>query len=505
MTQTTAADTARIERPVVRPSRHFIAGEFVDSVSGETFDHVDPALGTVTTTAARGGREDVDRAVGVAREAFEDGRWSRRTPAQRREVLMRAAQLMDERLPELSLIESVEVGRPVSYMPLPGTEVRNSRFAWNFRFFAMEQETGGEESYNRDDTLLTYTMRDPAGVFGLITPWNGPLSQPSWHLAPCLAYGNSVVLKPSENSPLSIGHLAELLTEAGLPEGVFNIVQGFGHEAGAALVEDPRVTGISFTGSPGTARQIARSAADNFTRTSFELGGKSACLIFADADLEAAVAAAARSIFAMAGQACVANSRVLVERSVLDQVADLFCKEAERWRPADPFLLSTTLGPVASKAQFERVHRYLDICAREGEVIAGGASASVPSGGYYVAPTVVVDLPAASAAAREEIFGPVVALSAFDTADDAIAMANDSDYGLAGYVWTDSQTTAHYVTHRLQTGMIWINSGFDRDLRQPFGGLKQSGLGREGAGHSREFFTETRFAAFPLTPRTRAW
>jgi len=493
------ANSVTIPRPAVRRAQHFIDGGFVDSLTGEEFEHVDPATEAVTTTVARGASEDVDRALGAALKAFEDGRWSRATAAHRREVLMRAADLMDERLPELSLLESLEIGRPVRFGPLPGTKVTNSRPAWNFRFFAMEQEMCGDEAFNRDDSLLTYTMHDAAGVFGLITPWNGPLTQPTWRIAPCLAYGNSVVLKPSEMSPLSIGYLAEALAEAGVPDGVFNIVQGYGSEAGAALVAHPGVTGISFTGSPQTARQIGQVAAASFKRTSFELGGKSACLIFADADLELAIKEAARSIFMMAGQVCVAGSRIIIQRSVAEHVAGRLAEEVRKWRMGDPFDTGTMLGPVASRRQYDRVHHYLDLCRRDGEVIIGGSKSR--RAGFYVEPTIVTAVPRTSPVFREEIFGPVVVITPFDTTDEAIMLANDSDYGLAGYVWTDSQTTAHYVSHRLQTGMIWINSGFDRDLRQPFGGLKQSGLGREGAHRSREFFTETRFAAFPLSPR----
>jgi aminomuconate-semialdehyde/2-hydroxymuconate-6-semialdehyde dehydrogenase len=461
---------------------------------------VDPATEELLTLAARGGAQDIDAAVRAARAAFDDGAWSRAKPSFRRKVLFKAADLIEARSEEIIALQSLEMGAPIG-PPMAGPHPVAERSAWNFRFFAEEQELAGNESWNRDDSLLTYTMTDPVGVFGLITPWNGPFMLSTWKMAPCLAYGNSAVHKPSELSPLSIRILCEIFNEAGLPKGVYNMVLGYGPEAGVPLVEHEDVAGVSFTGSPATARDISARVAKSLKRTSFELGGKSANIIFADADLGRAVPAAAASIFMNAGQACVAGSRILVQRPIYARFLEAFEKAAAAWKPGDPFDRTTRLGPLVHKRQYDRVTRYLELARREGRILFGGGRPEGLPRGYYVAPTAIVDVDPKARVCQEEIFGPVAVVIPFDDADHALAIANDSTYGLAGYIWTESQTAAHYVSHRLQTGMIWINAGFERDLRQPFGGLKDSGVGREGGRRSRDFYTETRFASFPLAPR----
>lgn len=485
----------------IADQQHYIGGRFVGSASGDTFDVINPATEEVVTTAARGGAADVDLAVKAAKEAFDDGAWSRAKPSYRRQVLFKAAELIEARSQEFLHRQTAEMGGPIGPdfggRPHPMIE----RSAWNLRFFAEEQEQAGDHAFNRDDSLLTYTMTDAAGVFGLITPWNGPIMLSTWKMAPCLAYGNSAVHKPSENSPLSIGILCEIFEEAGMPAGVYNMVLGFGKEAGVPLVEHEDVIGVSFTGSPATARDIAGRAAQGLKRTSFELGGKSANIIFADADLAKAVPAAAMGIFMNSGQVCVAGSRILVQQEIYDQFLEQFEQVAQGWKPGDPTQRTTRLGPLVSKAQYERVTGYLDLAREEGKILFGGGRPEGLDKGYFVEPTAIVDADPSARICQEEIFGPVATIIPFSDRDEAIEIANNTGYGLAGYIWTGSQDTAHYVSHRMQTGMIWINSGFDRDLRQPFGGLKNSGLGREGGGLSREFFTETRFASFPLTPR----
>ena len=480
---------------------HYIDGSFVGSVSGETFDVINPATEEVVTTAARGGAEDVALAVKAAKEAFDGGEWSHAKPSFRRRVLFKAADLIEARSAEIVARQTLEMGSPIGPdfggKPHPMVE----RSAWNLRFFAEEQEQAGDHAFNRDDSLLTYTMTDAAGVFGLITPWNGPMMLSTWKMAPCLAYGNSAVHKPSEMSPLSIGVLCEIFEEAGMPNGVYNMVLGYGKEAGVPLVEHEDVIGVSFTGSPATARDIATRAAAGLKRTSFELGGKSANIIFADADLSKAVPAASMGIFMNSGQVCVAGSRILVHREIYDRFLEQFEKVAAGWQPGDPQDCRTRLGPLVSKSQYERVTSYLNLAREEGRILFGGGRPEGLDKGYFVQPTAIVDANPSARICQEEIFGPVATIIPFSDRDEAISIANDSSYGLAGYIWTGSQDTAHYVSHRLQTGMIWINSGFDRDLRQPFGGMKNSGLGREGGNLSREFFTETRFASFPLTPR----
>ena len=489
-----------VARPQVAPPLHFIAGEFVGSRSGATFEVVDPATDQLTTMAARGEAADIAAAVSAAKDAFDGGEWSRAKPSFRRKVLFKVADLIESRSAEIISLQSLEMGGPIG-PAFPGPHPMIERSAWNFRFFAEEQELAGNESFNRDDSLLTYTMRDPAGVFGLITPWNGPFMLSTWKMAPCIAYGNSAVHKPSELSPLSMRVLCEIFAEAGLPKGVYNMVLGYGAEAGVPLVEHADVIGVSFTGSIPTARDIAARAAKQLKRTSFELGGKSANIIFADADLARAVPAAAASIYMNAGQACVAGSRILVQRPIFAAFLESFAKAASAWKAGDPFDRSTRLGPLVHKRQYDRVTNYLDIARSEGRILFGGDRPPGLDKGNFVAPTAIVDIDNSARVSQEEIFGPVAVIMPFDDADHALRIANDTSYGLAGYIWTESQTTAHYVSHRLQTAMIWINAGFERDLRQPFGGLKQSGTGREGGGHSREFYTETRFASFSMTPR----
>ncbi len=481
--------------------QHFINGRFADAASGNTFDLINPTTEERTTVAARGDAADIDSAVQAAREVFEAGDWSRAKPAFRRQVLFKAADLIEARSEEIIRLQTTEMGSPIGpdFKGKPHPVMQRS--AWNLRYFAEEQEQAGDHAFNRDDTLLTYTMTDAAGVFGLITPWNGPIMLSTWKMAPCLAYGNSAIHKPSELSSLSIRVLCEIYAEAGMPEGVYNMVLGYGQEAGVPLVEHEQVTGISFTGSPRTARDIASRAAAGLKRTSFELGGKSANIIFADADLSKAIPAAAGGIFMNSGQVCVAGSRILVQREIYDDFLLGFEKAAAAWRPADPMTRGTRLGPLVSSGQYDRVMSYLDLARDEGRILFGGKRPDDLERGFFVEPTAIVDVDANARVCQEEIFGPVATILPFEDRDEAIAIANNSSYGLAGYIWTGSQDTAHYVSHRLETGMIWINSGFDRDLRQPFGGMKSSGLGREGGNLSREFFTETRFASFPLSPR----
>jgi aminomuconate-semialdehyde/2-hydroxymuconate-6-semialdehyde dehydrogenase len=489
-----------IARPTVSEPQHFINGQFVPAKSGGTFEVVDPATEQLTTLAARGDAEDVVAAVKAAKDAFDGGAWSRAKPSFRRKVLFKAADLIEARSEEIMKLQSLEMGAPIGAQHA-GPHPMIERSAWNFRFFAEEQELAGNESFNRDDTLLTYTMTDPVGVYALITPWNGPFMLSTWKMAPCLAYGNSAVHKPSELSPLSMRVLCEIFQEAGMPKGVYNMVLGFGNEAGVPLVEHPDVAGVSFTGSIPTARDIASRIAKQLKRTSFELGGKSANIIFADADLKRAVPGAAASIFMNAGQACVAGSRILVQRPIYDDFLAAFEKAAGAWKQGDPFDPTTRLGPVVHKRQYDRVMSYIELARKEGRVLFGGKRPDGLTKGYFIEPTAIVDVENSARVCQEEIFGPVAVIMPFDDADHALRIANDSTYGLAGYIWTESQTTAHYMSHRLQTGMIWINAGFERDLRQPFGGVKQSGIGREGGNRSREFYTETRFVSFPLTAR----
>ncbi len=473
-------------------ARHYIGGRFTDSIDGTTFAVTNPSTGQPAGVAARGSDSDVAAAVEAAAAALETGDWAGAPASHRRSVLFRAADLIEARAADLAAIQALEMGEPIG----EAAEAMVARSAWNFRFFAEEQELAANEAYNLDDRLITYTLTHPVGVFGLITPWNGPVMLSTWKIAPCIAYGNSAVHKPSELAPLSIAMLAEILDEAGIPPGVYNAVHGFGPEAGAALVEHPRIAGVSFTGSPRAARDISRRTAGTTKRVSLELGGKSATIIFEDAPLDEAVREAAAAIFSNTGQSCVAGSRILVQQSIYHEFLARFEAHAETWRVGDPFDPDTVIGPVVSAAQYERVMGYLELAAAEGTILFGGASRR--DEGFFIEPTAIIDIDPDSRVCREEIFGPVAVVLPFTDAADALAIANDSSYGLAGYIWTGSQSTAHSVALRLEAGMIWINSGFARDLRQPFGGVKGSGEGREGANHSRAFYCETRFVSFPV-------
>ena len=489
---------------------HYIGGRFVGGgVRRGTFDVMNPATErsrlslsgrprqrvTDIDRGRRGGSESIVRAKATGPAPSPSFR--RQGAVQARPTCSRPARTRSIRAPDCQ-----EMGGPIGPdfkgRPHPVIELAQRGTCASSRRNRSRRAITRSIATTR---CFTYTMTDPAGVFGLITPWNAPIMLSTWKMAPCLAYGNSAVHKPSENSPLSIGVLCEVFEEAGLPAGVYNMVLGYGKEAGIPLVEHDDVIGVSFTGSPGTARDIAGRAAKGLKRTSFELGGKSACIVFDDADLSKAVPAAAMGIFMNSGQVCVAGSRILVQRKIYDQFLEAFETVAGGWVPGDPTSRKTRMGPLVSKAQYERVTGYLDVARQEGKILFGGGRPPGLDKGYFVEPTAIVDADPNARICQEEVFGPVATIIPFDDRDEAIAIANNSGYGLAGYIWTGSQDTAHYVSHRMQTGMIWINSGFDRDLRQPFGGMKNSGLGREGGGLSREFFTETRFASFPLTPR----
>ncbi|WP_374398138.1 aldehyde dehydrogenase family protein [Tabrizicola sp.] len=481
-------------------SRHFINGRFDTTAGGPTFDVVDPTTEEVIAKAQRGNASDVARAAKAAADAFASGVWSRARPSFRRQVLFRVAVLIEKRSDEIAYLQAREMGDPVGQWS-GAINFWVARSAQNFRFFAEEQELAGEHAFNHEDRLMTYTMTDPVGVFALITPWNGPFMLSTWKMAPCLAYGNSAVHKPSELSPVSIHVLCEIFQEAGLPDGLYNTIIGYGSEVGPPLVTDTRVAGVSFTGSRPTARDISARVAGSIKRTSFELGGKSATIIFADAELDRAVTEAAVAIYSTTGQSCVAGSRILVEKSIYDDFLTRFEAESRRWKIGNPLDSETMLGPLVSKGQYDRVMGYIDLARSEGRILFGGGRPPGMEKGFFIEPTAVVEAPNSTRVCREEIFGPVAVILPFRDADHALEIADDSDYGLAGYVWTGSFERAHYVAQRLQTGMIWMNSGFARDLRQPLGGVKSSGQGREGGNYSREFYTETRFATFPLTPR----
>jgi aminomuconate-semialdehyde/2-hydroxymuconate-6-semialdehyde dehydrogenase len=469
--------------------KHTIGGELVDSADGKTFETVDPAEGLAYANAAEGGREDAQRAVTAARRAFDDGPWPRMPTAERRRLLNRLADRIDERAGEIAVAETRDMGKPIA-------ESRDHdlpRVARNFRFFADFQDLASSSEMHPMPGHLTYTRYEPKGVAVAISPWNFPLMLASWKVAPALAFGNTVVLKPAEESPATAAILGEIAAEV-LPPGVLNVVHGFGPDAaGDFLVRDPRVDLITFTGASQTGQAIMRAASADLKNVSLELGGKSPNLVFADADLDKAVAGTIRGIFGNQGEVCLAGSRLLVERSIHDEFLERLAAAAQALRIGHPLDEATKLGPLVSEQHRAKVESYIDLAIADGgDVVTGGSRPSDPQlqSGFYLSPTIVAGVPDQSRAWQEEIFGPVLVATAFDSEERAIELANGTDYGLAAMVWTENLSRAHRVSAALDSGVVWVNCFFVRDLRAPFGGTKRSGLGREGGAFSREFFTE---------------
>jgi aminomuconate-semialdehyde/2-hydroxymuconate-6-semialdehyde dehydrogenase len=462
---------------------HVIDGEQVESQSGARFESVDPWTREAWREVALGGQDEAGRAVAAARRAFDDGPWPRMGFAERGAVLHRLADLMVEHTEQLALADTRDMGKPIA--DSTGKDVPRS--ALNFRFFADHARLAAGETLPMDTGHHAYTRFEAAGVVAAIAPWNFPLMLETWKVAPALAWGNTVVLKPAEDTPTSAALLAGLALKAGMPPGVLNVVQGFGPDSvGQALTEDPRVDRITFTGESGTGRAIARAAAANLTPVSLELGGKGANLVFADANLDAAVSWSVQAIFSNAGQVCLAGSRLYVERSVLEEFLERFAAASNGLRIGDPKDRATQLGPLASEEHYKKVRSYVDgVEAEGGRVLVGGLG-----DGWVIRPTVVVDAPATARVCREEVFGPVVVVQPFDTEAEAVTLANDTPYGLNAMLFTESLSRAHRVSAALKAGTVWTNCFFIRDLRAPFGGVGDSGIGREGGTFSREFFTE---------------
>jgi len=472
---------------------HFIGGRHAPSVSGSTFHVADPVSNRVYAHVAAGGPEDVDRAVAAAAKAFDDGRWAGLAARARARILNKIADGIEARAARIAALETFDTGLPVTQ-----AKGQAARAAENFRYFADVIVAQHEDAFSSPGQL-GYVLRKPAGVAGLITPWNTPFMLESWKLAPALASGCSVVLKPAEWTPLSASLLPEIMTEAGVPDGVFNIVHGIGEEAGAALVAHPGVPLISFTGETTTGQVIMRSAADHLKGLSMELGGKSPCVIFADADLDAAVDSALFGVMSLNGERCTAGSRILAQRSVYDALVGQLAARAARVRVGDPSDPATEIGALVHPEHYERVMSYVDIGVAEGaRLVAGGTRpAGLPSGNYLAA-TVFADVKPSMRIFTEEIFGPVVCVTPFESEEEAIHLANATRYGLAAYLWTSDLRRAHRVAAAVESGMTWVNSHNVRDLRTPFGGVKNSGLGREGGQHSIDFYTESRIVHVAL-------
>jgi acyl-CoA reductase-like NAD-dependent aldehyde dehydrogenase len=475
---------------VAKPLKLFIDGEFVDSASGKTFATEDPATGGKIADVAEGDAEDVDRAVRAARAALE-GPWSKLRPTDRGRILERLSVLIEDHADELAQIESLDSGKPVAHIRAADIVLiyENLRYyaGWPTKIEGEVLPTGVVDAH-------VYTRKEPVGVVGAIVPWNFPLCQAVFKIAPALAAGCTVVLKPAEQTPLTAIRLAELAIEAGLPDGVLNVIPGYGETAGQALVDHPGVDKIAFTGSTEVGKLIARSASGTLKRVSLELGGKNPNIIFPDADLEQAAQAAATAIFFYTGQLCSAGSRLMVHRDVYDEVIATVVEAAGQQKIGPGLRADTTLGPLVSNEQLERVTGYIERGRDEGANIAVGGSRSNGelSDGYFVEPTVVVDAPDELTLVREEIFGPVLVAQPFDSIEDLARRANETDYGLSAGVWTSNVKTAHQMARLLHAGTVWVNCYNYFDAAAPWGGFKLSGYDRDCGREGLEKYLETK-------------
>lgn len=475
------------EKPAGLPDkiRHFIDGEFVDSVDGDEFDVIDPVTNQPYIKAASGKKTDVDLAVAAATRAFKEGPWPRMLPRQRARVLHKIADIVESRDEQLAAMESWDSGLPITQ-----AKGQAQRAAENFRFFADLIVSQHDDTFKVPGRQINYVNRKPIGVAGLITPWNTPFMLESWKLAPALATGNTVVLKPAEFTPLSASLWAEIFREAGVPDGVFNLVNGFGETAGDALVKHPDVPLISFTGESKTGQIIFGNAAPHLKGLSMELGGKSPAIVFADADLEQALDATVFGVYSLNGERCTAGSRILVQRDIYDEFVERYAERAKNivvGLPSDP---KTEVGALVHPEHFEKVMSYVELGKTEGRLIAGGGRPEEFPEGNFVAPTAFADVSPDARIFQEEIFGPVVAITPFDTDEEALELANNTKYGLAAYIWTSNLKRAHNFAQAVEAGMVWLNSNNVRDLRTPFGGVKASGLGHEGGYRSIDFYTD---------------
>jgi len=470
---------------------NFIGGELRVPQSGNYMEDVNPATGEVIAEIADSDEADVDAAVAAASRAFPA--W-RKTPAeQRSKLLMRLADLVEQNFDELASLESDDNGKPIAL----ARRLDVPRAVKNFRFFATAILHAEAKFHAMDDGALNYTLRQPLGVAGLISPWNLPLYLLTWKIAPAIAAGNCCVAKPSELTPLTADRLGELAREADIPAGVINIVHGRGAGAGRALTSHPDVPLISFTGGTRTGTDVMAIAGPLFKKVSLELGGKNPNIVFADADLEEAVATSISSSFANQGEICLCGSRIFVERQIYDEFLERFLDRTKKLRVGDPRDPATEVGALISEAHLRKVSGYIDLAKEEGgELLCGGKRpANLPErlrGGYFLEPAIVTGLDCSRRVMQEEIFGPVVTVTPFDTADEAIAYANGSRYGLSASVWTRDLGKAHRVAAAIDCGTVWVNTWLLRDLRVPFGGMKDSGVGREGGFDSLDFFTEAK-------------
>ncbi|AZB42430.1 5-carboxymethyl-2-hydroxymuconate semialdehyde dehydrogenase [Bacillus sp. FJAT-42376] len=467
----------------LEPVKHYINGEFLHSE--QSFENKNPFMNTAMNEIAEGRKEEIEKAVASAKSAFVQ--WGSMKMEKRMKFIERIAALIDEEMEEVAFLESLDTGLPISQ-----TRKMTARAAENFRFYSrMVQTKLHGESYAADDEFINYTVYKPLGPIGLITPWNAPFMLETWKVAPALATGNTVILKPAELSPLTANKLAEIIHKAELPPGVFNVVHGYGETAGAALVAHPDVKAVSFTGETKTGSIIIKTGADSLKKTSMELGGKSPLIVFDDADVDRALDAAVWGIFSFNGERCTANSRLFLHKSMKESFVEKLKERVQTIVMGDPMDTGTQLGPLIDQDHCRKVRSYIDLAEEEGCTVFQGEVPEELKAGNFVPPTLLLNARNDMRVCQEEIFGPVMSVIEFETEEEAIELANDVPYGLAGYVWTNDMKRGHRVAQAVDAGMLWVNSHNVRDLRIPFGGMKASGIGREGGHYAMlEFYCE---------------
>lgn len=482
------------EQRKVKDAKLFINGEYVDALSGETFDTINPATNTKLATVSNGGIQDAKRAILAAQQTFESGKWSKMPIEERSRILCKMSDLIMDRVEELAYIETMDVGKPMKESL--GFDI--PRAAQNFRFFAELAKYMVSEYYHQHQ-YMSYAKHSPAGVTSLIIPWNLPFMQMTWKASAALASGNTVVIKPASYTPLSAVMLGEIANEAGLPPGALNIITGPGSTVGTEMCSHPFVRRISFVGETNTGKTVMKNAANHLIPISLELGGKSANIVFEDADLDEAVKGSIEAIYRNQGEICLAGSRLLVQESIYETFLEKFTNAAKNIKVGNPLDHNTDMGALVSAGHLETVDQYVQIGLQEGAKLAYGGKrvASLTEGNFYE-PTILYDVDNKMRVAQEEIFGPAVVVIPFKTEEDAIKIANDSIYGLAGVVWTNDLKRAQRVSSAVDAGLLWVNCWYARDLRTPFGGSKASGVGREGGRHSFEFYSEIKTVTMKL-------
>ena len=486
----------------VREYKMLIGGEWVEARSGKTFESVNPYTGKVWAVAQEAGDEDVDRAVKAAREAFDEGPWGKMSVTERARLMRRFAELLAQNADDIAVVESTDNGKLIREM---GGQL-NALPEWYYYFAGAADKIQGETIPAHDPSFFIYTRREPMGVVGGIIPWNSPLLLLTWKLAPALAAGCTFVAKTAEQTPASTLEFAKLFGEAGFPPGVFNVITGYGPTTGSALVRHPGVDKVAFTGSTEAGKQVMKDAADHVAEVTLELGGKSPNIVFDDAELEAAVNGVVSGIFAATGQTCLAGSRLFVQGDIHDELVERLAEKANSIKLGDPLDEETEMGPIAFKEQLEKVEGYITTGQEEGaELVAGGKAPDDPElqDGFFIEPTILTNVDNGMTVAQDEIFGPVLSVIPAESEEEIIRQANETPYGLAAGIWTKDLQRAHRVAHALKAGTVWVNSYRTVSFTAPFGGYKESGIGRENGLESLKEYTQHKTVWIELTGQTR--